>query len=162
MLRFADGLEIEVTAEIAAEPEAVWAAVTDINLSAEFSPEFLGAEWIDAGPALGASFKGRNGRGDRTWETTSWVTAYESGRTFGWSVSDPDNPGATWTFHVEPVASGTTLRYHRLLGPGPSGITRRIEADPEREHEILEQRNEFQRTAMQAVVDGVKARLEGA
>ena len=160
MLRFEDGLTIEVTSEIAAPVDRVWEAISDINLSAEFSPEFTGAEWLDDGPALGASFKGRNQLGDRQWETTSWVTAFEPGRTFGWSVSDRDNPGATWTFHLAPSASGTTVRYHRLLGPGPSGTTRRIEADPDREHEILTQRNEHHRSGMQAVVDGLKARLE--
>ena len=162
MLRFDDGLVVEVSAAIDAPPQKVWEAITDINLPARFQDEFQGAEWIDEGPALGASFRGRNRRGDRQWETTSWVTAFEPVRTFGWSVSDRDNPGATWTFHLEPAGDGTVLRYHRLLGPGPSGVTRRIEAHPDREHDILEARNEEHRRHMQAVVDGVKETVEGA
>ena len=70
----------------------VWALVTDINLAGRFQEEFVEAEWIDPGPALEAKFLGRNARGDRTWETTSWVTTYEPMHAFGWSVSDRDNP----------------------------------------------------------------------
>lgn len=160
MLRFEDGLVVEVSVEIDAPPEDVWEVITDIDLPARFQDEFQGAEWIDEGPELGAAFRGRNRRGDRAWETTSWVTAFEPPRTFGWSVSDPDNPGATWTFHVEPSGAGSILRYHRLLGPGPSGITRMIESRPEQEHEILERRDAEHRRHMQAVVDGVKATVE--
>lgn len=160
MLSFQDGLVVEVWADIAAPPGRVWEVITDINLSSRFSSEFVGAEWIDDGPALGAAFKGKNQRGHHGWETTSWVTSYEPPRAFGWSVGDRDSPGATWTFTMKAQGAGTRLTYHRLLGPGSSGITARIARDPEREHEILTGRNEEHRLSMQAVVEGVKAMLE--
>ena len=162
MLKFEDGLVVEVSADIAAAPDQIWDVITDINLSSHFSPEFMGAEWVDDGPELGAAFTGRNRRGQHQWETTSWVTAYEPPRAFGWAVSDLDNPGATWTFTLDPAADRTRLSFERLLGPGPSGITRMIGREPEREHELLSRRNEEHRASMQAVVDGVKAMLEGA
>lgn len=163
MVRFADGSVVEVTVDVAAPPAVVWALVTDINLPARFQDEFLGAEWLDGeGPALGAAFLGRNGRRGSEWETMSWVVSYEPERRFGWAVSDPDNPGATWTYLLEPTAGGTKLTYHRLLGPGPSGITSIIGRDPEREEEIIAIRDATHRTNMQGVVDGIKQAAEAA
>ena len=162
MLKFEDGLIVEVMADIEAPIEQVWEAVTDISLSARYSSEFVGAEWIGDGPALGASFRGRNERGSHRWETTSWVNSYEPMKVFGWAVSDPANPGATWTFSLQPIEGAIRLRFNRLLGPGPSGMTAAIERQPGREHELLESRNEQHRVSMQAVVDGVKSTLEGA
>jgi hypothetical protein len=79
---------------------------------------------------------------------------------FGWSVSDRDNPGATWTYFLEDSGNGTFLRYHRVLGPGPSGLTAAIERNPEAEEEIIASRNQEQTENMQAVVLGIKALAE--
>ncbi len=161
MARFADQPVVEVSADIAAPPEAVWRLVTDINLPARFQDEFREAWWLGGGgPGPGAEFRGRQQRGDREWETVSYVTEFEEGRTFGWAVSDKDNPGATWTFHVEPDGDRTRLTYRRVLGPGPSGVTSIIAKYPEREEEIIASRDETHRRNMQAVVDGVKALAE--
>jgi hypothetical protein len=163
MTRFQDGPVVEVATDIAAPPAAVWDLVIDINLPAGFQDEFQEARWLDeGGPALGASFRGRNRLGEREWETTSYVVAYEPEREFGWAVSDRDDPGATWTFRLEPSGDGTRLIYHRRLGPGPSGLTRAIAARPEQEEEIIAARDETHRQNMQAVVDGVKAIAEGS
>ncbi len=161
MPRFVDQPEVEVATTIAAPPAAVWPLVIDIDLPARFQDEFRGAAWLDDGPALGARFSGRNQRGERSWETTSWVVAYEPERTFGWAVSDPEQPGATWTFHLEPDGAGTRLRFHRTLGPGPSGITRMIERHPDQEEEIIAARDAMHRDHMQAVVDGIRQLVEG-
>jgi hypothetical protein len=161
MTLFADGPVVEVSTEIAAPTAVVWDLVTDINLPARFQDEFQEARWIDGGgPELGGSFVGRNRHGTREWETTSWVIGFEPEREFGWAVSDRDEPGATWTFRLEPSTEGTKLIYHRTLGPGPSGLTRAIERNPEREEQIIAARDETHRENMQAVIDGVKAMAE--
>ena len=162
MARFSDGPVVEVEAVVAKPPADVWPFVTDIDLPARFQDEFVGAEWLDDGPALGARFLGRNQRGSRSWETTSWVVAYQPEREFGWAVSDVDDPGATWTFRLEPARNGTRLVFHRRLGPGPSGVRSMIEAEPEREEEIIARRDEMHRIHMQAVVDGIRALAEAA
>lgn len=163
MARFTDGPIVEVAIDIAAPPAVVWDLVTDINLSAGFQDEFQEARWLDGdGPGLGATFVGRNRIGEREWETTSYVLAYEPEREFSWAVSDRDDPGATWTFRLEPAGDGTRLVYHRRLGPGPSGLTRAIAAHPEREEEIIAARDETHRQNMQAVIDAVKAMAEAA
>ncbi len=157
MARFADGPIVEVSTDIDASPAAVWALVTDVNLPARFQDEFVEGWWVDGdGPAPGAAFKGRNRRGEHEWETTSWVVDFEAERRYGWAVSDRDNPGATWTFLLEPAGDGTALTYRRRLGPGPSGVTSIIERNPEREEEIIAMRDETHRQNMTAVVEGIK------
>ena len=147
---------VEVSISIGAPPDVVWDLVTDINIASRFQNEFAEAVWIDDGPALNARFVGRNTRGEREWETTSWVVAYGPKRTFGWAVSDRDNPGATWTYFLDETDTGTVLRYHRVLGPGPSGLTAAIERHPEVEGEIIASRDDEQRQNMQAVIEGIK------
>ena len=160
MTRFADGPTVEVTAHINAPASEVWRYITDINLSARFQDEFLEAEWLDDGPALGARFLGRNAGWSRTWETTSTVVGYEPNRLFSWAVNDVDDPAATWTFRIEDNGGDTLLVYHRVAGPGPSGLKTAIEKYPEREEEIIAARDAQHREHMQAVVDGVKELAE--
>lgn len=156
MVKFADGSEIAVSVEIAAAPERVWELVSDINLPAQFQNEFKRAEWVTEGPALGAEFTGYNERKGFEWDTSSWIVEYEPMKTFGWAVSDPENPGATWTFRLSGTADGTQLVFHRHLGPGPSGITSSITRHPEDEEAIIAARDAEQTINMQGVVDGIK------
>ena len=160
MARFADRPVVEVSAPIDASITDVWDLVTDINLPARFQDEFVEAEWLDEGPGLGSRFLGRNERGERQWETTSWVVAHDPMRAFGWAVSDRENPGATWTYFLDQTGDTTILRYRRIIGPGPSGITAAIERDPDNEEEIIAARDEEHRVHMQAVVDGIKDQAE--
>lgn len=156
MTRFADGPVVEVSVSINAPLAMVWDLVSDINLPTRFQSEFVGAEWLDDGPTLNARFVGRNLRGDRTWETTSWLVSYEPMKVFGWAVNDRDEPGATWTYFLHESDTTTTLRFHRKLGPGESGVTYLIAKDPEHEEEIIAARDEQHRRSMQAVTDGIR------
>ena len=164
MVRYADKPTVEVTAEIAAAPQAVWSLVTDINLPARFSDEFQGAEWLDgASPARGARFVGRNGHAATgEWETTCTVMWFEPERTFGYVVNDVTDPAASWRFDLTPSGDGTRLTMWAEMGPGRSGITYFIHKYPEREEEIVANRLlEWQRN-MQATVAGIKALAEAA
>ena len=157
------GTVVEI--DIGAAPLAVWAQVTDINLPAQFSEEFVGAEWAPGcdGPAPGAHFVGRNhhpGRGD--WEVDCFVDVYHEPTAFGWCTSDIDNPGARWRFELEPVVGGTRLRFIAILGPGQSGLDSIIEARPDLEPRIIARRISEHRSNMQRVVEGVKALAEQA
>lgn len=160
MTRFEDKPETEVSVRINAPIDVVWDLISDINLPARFQGEFVDAEWIDDGPALEARFLGRNERGEWKWETTSWIVRYEPNAVFSWAVSDRDNPGATWTYFVDDTAGVTVLRFHRTLGPGPSGLTAAIERNPENEEQIIANRTAEQRENMRAVVDGIKKLAE--
>jgi len=92
---------------IEATPEEVYAAVSDVTRTGEWSP-ICRECWWDAGdgPRVGAHFTGRNTLGDRTWETRSEIVTAEAGRAFGWSV----NEGMVlWTYTMAPVGAGTEL-----------------------------------------------------
>jgi uncharacterized protein YndB with AHSA1/START domain len=163
-MRFADGPTVEVETYVDAPPKQVWELVTDIALPAQFSSEFQGAEWIDpaSGPAVGATFRGRNQLDNvGEWETTSVIVACEPQRVFAWAVGDPDNASATWRFELAPDGGGTKLKQWVQLGPGPSGLTMVIDQMPDKEERIIERRTQHHRANMTATIEGIKALAEG-
>ena len=161
----ADGPGTIVEVDIDAPPEAVWALVSDIDLPARFSEEFLGAKWADGvdGPSVGAEFIGRNTHeAIGEWEVSCFLVSYEPLKAFGWNSSDPETPGAQWRFQLEAIAGATRLRFGMTMGPGPSGISQAIAAMPDKEPRILRRRVNEHRTNMTRVVDGVKELAEAA
>jgi polyketide cyclase/dehydrase/lipid transport protein len=92
---------------IAASPEAVYALITDIGRTGEWSPICQACWWDDgAGPEVGAWFTGRNATPDSTWETRSQVVAAAPGREFAWLVG---GAFARWGYTLAPVDGGTEL-----------------------------------------------------
>ena len=162
-MRMGDRPTVDAEAFIEAPPSRVWDMVTDIVRMGQWSPEYQGGEWLDGatGPVVGSRFRGRNRRGDREWETVSTVIEAEAGRSFAWAVGDPGNAAATWRFDLAPEGTGTLLRQHVQLGPGPSGLAARIEELPEREEEIVATRTAELRRNMHSTLDGIKSAAEG-
>jgi uncharacterized protein YndB with AHSA1/START domain len=160
-MKYEDGPSTEVDVLIDAPIERVWQLVTDINLPAQFSTEFLGAEWLDDGPCVGARFHGRNHHAALgEWETTSFVNRYEPQRVFGWAVTDPDNPSSRWWFELEREPDGIRLRQGTSMGPAPSGLTIAITAMPDKEERIIARRLREYETNMRATVEGIKQLAE--
>jgi uncharacterized protein YndB with AHSA1/START domain len=160
-MRYADGPTVEVEVLVAASAERVWELVSDIDLPARFSGEFVGGTWLDDGPALGARFVGRNQHpAIGEWETTSFVTRYEPPHAFGWCVSDVDSPSASWWFEIEPQPGGVRLRQGMRMGPAPSGLNVAIDAMPDKEERIIARRLEEHAANMRATLEGVKALAE--
>lgn len=160
---FADGPGTWTEVTIAATPDAVWTAVIDIDLPARFSEEFQGAEWADGGPALGARFIGRNEHGAiGQWETESIVDVFDEGRSFGWSVTDVDDPGARWRYHLTAEGDTTVLRYEVSLGPGLSGTTMAIASMPDKEAKIIHRRVSELHANMVRTLEGIRSELEGS
>ena len=160
-MRYADGPTAEVELFVDAPVERVWELVCDVNLPGRFSDEFKGAAWIDSGPALGARFVGRNEHPALgSWETTSWVTLYEPCRAFGWAVSDPANPSATWWFKLDDVRGRVRLQQGGRMGPAPSGLSIAIAAMPDKEDRIVARRLQEWTRGMEATVAGIKALAE--
>ena len=161
LIAAAPGVTVEI--DIAASPERVWELASDINISARFSDEFQGADWIDGdGPSVGASFRGRNERADanRVWETTSYVVACEPSRVFAWNVNDRDQPSAQWRFELEKIPSGTRLRQGLIIGPSLSATGRAMEANPDQAQQILTNRREQHRGNMLLNLEGIKRLAE--
>ncbi len=163
MVRYVDGPTAQAEIFVAAPPVRVWALVTDIQLPARFSNEFCGAEWVGdgPGPAVGASFRGRNEHpAIGAWQSTSVVVACDDGRVFGWDVQGDGGVAASWRFELEPEGAGTRLRQSARMGPARSGLTAAIEARPDKEERIIERRLEEWRANMQATVEGIKQLAE--
>ena len=101
-----------VTLHVDAPPSAVWPIVSDPTRVGEFSPETLGAEWIDAdGPRVGARFRGhvkRNGRGPMYW-TECVVDVCDPEREFTFTVLFRGRRINTWSYVLDPRDGGTDL-----------------------------------------------------
>lgn len=102
----------------------------------------------------------------------SHVVAFDPPRVFSWAVVDPDGrfgdhdadpakPIATWRFELQPRDGGVLLRHGVRLGPARSGMTKVIEARPEKKDEIIGRRLADLRTAMEATLRGIKELAEG-
>lgn len=154
---FDNGVGVTVEIDIEAKPSVVWALVSDATTPSRFGGELQWVEWLDPTPEVGARFVGHNrleGLGE--WSTTSWVSRYEPERVFAWNVVDPDQPGARWSFELEPIGRTVRLRQRVTLGPGESGTSAMIRKRPEREQPILARRLAQLKTAMQATVEGIR------
>ncbi|WP_419838325.1 nitroreductase family protein [Candidatus Poriferisodalis sp.] len=162
--RVADGQGVVAEIDTDARPRAVWEVISDINMPAQFSEEFLGAEWTSGGPPdVGSTFKGRNSIPDVfDWETDCIVTAWEERTAFEWRVTDAENPGAVWRFDLAEQGSGSRLRFSMLIGQENNGTVPMALRDPAKEQRVLNRRRETLRANMQRVVEGVKAIVDGS
>jgi nitroreductase len=160
-LSFEDGPGAVAEIDIGAAPPVVWALVTDLNLPARFSTEFVGAQWASDERGVGARFDGRSQHpAIGEWTVPCYVDAHDEPRTFGWRTSDLDQPGARWRFDLEPRDGGTRLRFSYVMGPGGSGTTRAIAANPGKESRVLRRRLDEVYANMQRTVAGIKELAE--
>ena len=90
--------------------------------------------------------------------------AYRPNHEFGWKVQrlDADEPGTQWRLELVPLAGGTRLRFAMRFGPGSSRLTWNIDTAPERETEIIRDRQNVHRTNMQRCAEGIVALAEEA
>jgi uncharacterized protein YndB with AHSA1/START domain len=102
---------IEITRDIAATPEDVYAAITDVTRMGEWSEECHTCEWHDGvdGVAVGATFDGHNRHGENEWTTQARVIEADPGRSFAFECSMMDFHYATWGYRIEPTESGCTV-----------------------------------------------------
>jgi uncharacterized protein YndB with AHSA1/START domain len=99
---------IEISRDIAAPPEAVYAAISDVTRMGEWSEECYACEWHEGvdGPAVGATFDGHNRNGDNEWTSQGKVIEAEPGRAFAFECSMMDFHYSTWGYRIEPTAAG--------------------------------------------------------
>lgn len=120
------------TMEIAVPAETVWAAITDLRRTGEWSPECVGGTWLDgaAGPVLGARFRGHNRKGPLRWSTTCRIVACEPGRELAWEVTAAwlRRPATRWRWVLEPTAAGcrVTESFEVLRAPAALQVAWRV------------------------------------
>ena len=93
--------------DVAVPPSKLYAMLSDVTRTGEWSPVCKECRWEDdGGPRVGAHFTGRNEEAGRTWETRSTVVAADPDREFAWVV----NGGwVHWGYTLEPTDGGTRL-----------------------------------------------------
>ena len=161
-MRYEDGPTVEVEVLIDAPIERVWALVTDIDLPARFSTEFLGATWLDDGPARrrpvrrAAITTPRSGSGRRRRSSTGTSRCARS--VGGHRRRQPV---------VELVVRARAAGRRRAAPPRHAGWARRrrgsriaITAMPDKEERIIARRLEEFEANMRATLEGIKQLAE--
>jgi uncharacterized protein YndB with AHSA1/START domain len=100
--------KLEITRDIAAPPEAVYAAIADVTRMGEWSEECVGCEWTNGSdaPVVGATFDGRNRNGDKEWTSQCRIVEAEPGRAFAFECSMFDFHFSTWGYRIDPTDTG--------------------------------------------------------
>lgn len=97
--------------DIAASPDLVFAAISDLEQMGRFSPENTGGEWLGGarGPGLGVKFRGANANGGKTWTTTATITEFAPPTKFAFEVTVGPVKVSRWSFELEPSPIGTRI-----------------------------------------------------
>ena len=105
------GATISVSTEINAAPDQVFAMVSDLNRMGEWSPEAQDIEWLHGATSAvpGATFKGSNRHGSKSWTTAGKVTEVEPARRFAFRITAVGMKIAEWRYDLEPTHAGCTV-----------------------------------------------------
>ncbi|MEO7754894.1 MAG: SRPBCC family protein [Terracoccus sp.] len=145
-LTFSDSIDV------AAPPADVYALVSDVTRTGEWSPICRECTWDDGdGPRVGAWFTGRNETAARTWETRSQVTVAEPEREFAFEVGQGF---VRWSYRCEPVDGGTRLTesWHFL----PAGIAMFHEKYADQAQTEIDERTAAAHSSIPATLAAIK------
>jgi len=103
--------DVEVSRTIAASPETVYNAITDITRMGEWSPESFGTTWNDGFTKAepGAEFTGQNKNGEFEWTIMSRVTETTPNERFTFDCVAGDFVFSTWSYKIEPAEGGCVV-----------------------------------------------------
>ena len=147
---------IEISRDIAASPETVYAAISDVTRMGEWSTECHACEWHDGvdGAVVGATFDGHNRHGDNEWTTQGKVVEADPGRAFAFECSMFDFHYSTWGYRIEPTEAGcrVTEWNEDLRPPSALELSKQISG--------IEDRTERNRQTMSGTLERLAAALE--
>jgi Polyketide cyclase / dehydrase and lipid transport len=136
-------------------PDVVFAAISDITRTGEWSPECVAGRWVGGatGPAVGAKFEGDNkavvaGLTLKDWTTASEVTACVPGEVFEFVAEGY----TTWRYELEPAGAGTKVTESYRYAP-QTGMKTFL-------YETLMRRSATMVKGMHQTLDRLKASLE--
>lgn len=163
---FAD-FKVEVSIRIERRPEEVWDLITDVGRIGEFSPETVGAEWLDgaSGPEVGARFQGKNKFAMFEWSRVCTVDESESPTRFGYKVGDrfDGSPTGRWSFELAADGEATIVVQRYVHDPkGRSGTRLHAERDEAQAREIVGRRKNLVEHGMRTTLAAMKQALERA
>ena len=101
-----------VSRRIEASPDALYAFISDVTRTPEYSPEVVKCTWIKGatGPAVGARFKAINHAGRvPDWPNKPIVTIADAGRTFAFERTEVGGGTIEWRYTFTPDGTGTMV-----------------------------------------------------
>jgi uncharacterized protein YndB with AHSA1/START domain len=147
---------IEVSRHIAASPEQVYAAISDVTRMGEWSEECRACTWHEGfdSPVVGATFDGDNEYGEHRWTTQGKIIEAEPGRAFAFECSMMDFHYSTWGYRIEPTGSGCQVtEWNQDLRPESA-------MEFSRKTSGIDDRTERNRQTMSGTLDRLAATLE--
>lgn len=120
--------------EVDVDPQAVYAAVSDLGRSGDWSPECRGGTWTGTPGAVGSVFHGENYRAEDvvgwaplirgTWFTEAEVVEADPPRVFRWAMRTHTGQAQSsiWGFLVEPTTTGSLLTHDFVMHEATEGI----------------------------------------
>lgn len=96
------------TVIVQAPRDSVYALVSDVPRTGEWSPTCVRCQWDDPSrTGVGATFTGYNETAERSWQTTSTVIAAEPASRFAWEVG---KGFVRWSYDLQAVGEDTQLQ----------------------------------------------------
>ncbi|HWA66829.1 MAG TPA: SRPBCC family protein [Mycobacteriales bacterium] len=152
------GERLEISRDIAASPEAVYAAISDVTRMGEWSAECHSCHWHEGfdGPTVGATFDGHNRNGDKDWTSQGKVIEADPGRAFAFECSMYDFHFSTWGYRIEATESGCRVtEWTEDLRPESA-------LEMSKQMSGVDDRTERNRQTMSGTLERLAAALEGA
>lgn len=116
---------LETETEIAAPPEAVWAVITDPRALGGLSDQVMRTHVVGTAPVgLGTRTVNINRRGPLVWPTRAKVVRFEPVRDYAFRIKDN---ASTWSFELEPTATGTRVVHRREAPNGTTKVSRLLQ-----------------------------------
>ena len=118
---------------IAAPAESVWAVISNVERTGEWSPECIRCRWLDGATraTVGARYQGVSRNGWRRWSTISRITQAQPGVELEWEGTYLGRPVARWRYRLTTVGDGRTRleewaedrreRWLRIVSPWLTG-----------------------------------------
>lgn len=104
------GEDASATVTIAARPGDVFALVSDLARTGEWSPECVSVEWLGGatGAAPGARFRGHNRSGKREWTMEGVVDEVDAPNAFAFHTERNGATRTRWGYRLAATADGGT------------------------------------------------------
>jgi hypothetical protein len=100
--------DVTESVDIAADADAVYRLITDLPTMAEVAAETTSMAWVQGdGARPGATFKGTNSNGGKSWTTKCTVTAADPGKVFAFDVRSAVIPVAHWRYDIVSTGEGS-------------------------------------------------------
>jgi uncharacterized protein YndB with AHSA1/START domain len=101
----------EVSTEVAADPDRVWALIADVTQMGRWSSVCRRCEWTGGavGPGVGVRFVGHNRRGPARWSRVCEIVACDQGHEFAFRTLFKGVPSTCWRYRLERTPTGTLI-----------------------------------------------------